>query len=156
MFVTSGRSRLGFAGYISVDDPNRVLRNGGRSYGCRSGGRRRDSSVKKPRVAEQVPFYFPSEVEPNNCDFHVNEFLRSSLNLVVASVFGDAEIIRRAAVRRGFPVMKCQFLNFGDDVHNQSVRERITAMVQRISPRLLILALPSRVWSLMLNYATSP
>ena len=106
---------------------------------------------KRPRVAERVPFYFPSEVEPENRDFNVTDFLRSSPNPVVASVFGDAEMIRRAAVRRGYLLVKCQFLNFGDDVHNQSVRERITAMVQRISPRLLILALPSRVWSPMLN-----
>ena len=34
--------------------------------------------------------------------------------------------------------------------------ERILATVQRIQPRLLVLAFPSRVWSPMLNYATSP
>ena len=70
--------------------------------------------------------------------------------------FGDSEILRRAAVRRGYPVMKSRFLNFGDDVHDQSVRERILATVQRIQPRLLVLAFPSRVWSPILNYATSP
>ena len=52
--------------------------------------------------------------------------------------------------------MKSQFLNFGDDVHDQSVRERIMATVQRIHPRLLILAFLSRVWSPILNYATYP
>ena len=75
-----------------------------------------------------------------------SDFLRSSLNLFVASVFfGDSEIIRSAAARRGYPVMKSRFLNFGDDVHDvhdQSVRERITAMVQRIARRLLILGTP--------------
>ena len=68
--------------------------------------------------------------------------------------FGDSEIIRVAAVRRGYLLVKSPFLNFGDDVHDvhdQSVRKRIAAMVQRISPRLLILALPSRVWSPMLQ-----
>ena len=52
--------------------------------------------------------------------------------------------------------MKSQFLNFGDDVHDKSVRERIMATVQRIQPRHLFLAFPSRVWSPILNYATSP
>ena len=52
--------------------------------------------------------------------------------------------------------MKSRFLNFGDDVHDRSVRERISAKVQRIPPRLFILACPSRVWSPILNYATSP
>ena len=86
----------------------------------------------------------------------MNEFLRSSPNPVVASVFVDSEIIRRAAVRRGYPVMKSRFLNFGDDVHDPSVREPLAAMVQRISPRLLILAFPRSVWSPILNYGTSP
>ena len=55
--------------------------------------------------------------------FDVNEFLRSSPNPVVASVFGDSETIQRVAVRRGYPVMKSPFLNVGDDIHDQSVRE---------------------------------
>ena len=93
--------------------------------------------------------HVPPEVEPQNLDFDVNEFLRSSPNLVVASVFGDCEIIQRAAVRRGYPVMKSQFLNY------HLVRERITSSSQRIPPRLLILAFPCRVWSPILNYATS-
>ena len=59
------------------------------------------------------------------------------------------------AVRRGYPVMRSRFLNFGDDIHDQLVRERITDAIQRIPPRLLILAFPSRVWSAFLNYATS-
>ena len=42
---------------------------------------------KRPRVAERVPFYFPSEVESQNPDLNVNELLRSSLNIVVASFF---------------------------------------------------------------------
>ena len=111
---------------------------------------------KRQRVAKRVPIHVPPDVEPENHDFDVNEFLRSSPNPVVASVFGDSQIFRRAAVRRGYPVMKSRFLNFGDDVHDQSVRERILATVQRIQPRLLGLAFPSRVWSPILNYATSP
>ena len=83
----------------------------------------------------------------------MNEFLRSSPNPVVASVFGDSEILRRAAVRRGYPVMKAPFPNVGDD---QSIRERILATVQRTQPRLLVSAFPSRVWSPFLNYVTSP
>ena len=93
---------------------------------------------KRQRVAERIPIRVPPEVEPENHDFDVNEFLRSSPNPVVASVLGDSEILRRAAVRRGYPVMKSRFLNFGDDVHDQSVRERILATVQRIHPRLLV------------------
>ena len=91
-------------------------------------------SSKRQRVAERVPIYLPPEVEPGNHDFDVNEFLRSNPNFVVASVFGDSEILRRAAVRRGYPVMKSRFLNFGDDVHDQPVRERILATVQRTPP----------------------
>ena len=110
---------------------------------------------KRPRVAERVPIHVKPEVEPQNRDFNVKEFPRSSPNPVVASNFGDPEIIQRAAIRRGYPVMKSRFLNFGDDVHDQSVRERITATVQNIPPLLLILAFPSRVWSPILSYATS-
>ena len=87
---------------------------------------------KRPRVAERVPKHVPPEIEPKNRDFDMNEFLRSSPNPVVASVLGDSEIIRRAAVRCEYPVMKSRFLNFGDDVHDQLVRERITATVQKI------------------------
>ena len=89
---------------------------------------------KRPRVAERVAFHVPPEVEPQNLDFDVNEFLRPSPNLVVASVFGDSEIIQRAAVRRGYPVMRPRCLNFGDDIHDLSVRERITDAMQRIPP----------------------
>ena len=111
---------------------------------------------KKPRVEEGVLTHVPPDVESLNRDFDVNDFLRSSPNPVVASVFGDSEKLRRAAVHRGYPIMKSQFLNFGDDIHDQSVRERIMATVQRIQPLLLVLAFPSRVWSPILNYATSP
>ena len=111
---------------------------------------------KRQRVAERVPIRVPPKVEPKNHDFDVSELLRSSPNPVVASVFGHPEIFRRAAVRRGYPARKSQFLNFGDDVHNQWVRERFLATVGRIQPRLLVLAFPSRVWSPILNYATSP
>ena len=52
--------------------------------------------------------------------------------------------------------MKSWFLNFGDDKHDRSVRERITATDQSIPPRLLVWAFPSRVRSPMLNCATSP
>ena len=107
---------------------------------------------KRPRVAERVPLHVPSEVEPQNRDFNVTEFLRSSRSLVVASRFGDSDTIR-SAVRRGYPVMQSRFLNFGDD--DQSVREQITATVQRIPPRLLILAFPSRVWLPILNLSWS-
>ena len=107
-------------------------------------------------MAERVDTHVPSEVEPENHDFDVNECLRSSPNPVVASVFGESEILRRAAVRRGYPAVKSWFLNFGDDVHDQSVRERILATVSRIQPRPLVLACPSRVRSPILNYATSP
>ena len=69
---------------------------------------------KRPRVGEQVPIHVPSKVEPQNRDFNLNEFLRPSPNPVVASVFGDSQIIQRAAVRRGYSVMKSRFLNFGE------------------------------------------
>ena len=85
-------------------------------------------------MAEPVAFHVPPEVEPQNLDFDVNEFLRSSPNLVVAAVFGDSEIIQRAAVRRGYPVMRSRCLNFGDDTRDLSVRERITDARQRIPP----------------------
>ena len=51
--------------------------------------------------------------------------------------------------------MTSRFLNFGDDIHDHMVRERTTSAIQRIPPRLLMLAFPSRVWSPILNYATS-
>ena len=73
----------------------------------------------KPRVAERVAIHISPEVEPQNLDFDVNVFLRSSPNPVVASVFGNCEIIQRAGVRRGYPVMRSRFLNFGDDIHDQ-------------------------------------
>ena len=95
---------------------------------------------KRPRVAERVAKPVPHEVEAQNSDFDVIEFLRSSPNPVVASVFGDCEVIRRAAVRRGYPVMRSRFLNFGDDIHDQSVRDRMTDAIQRVPPRLSILA----------------
>ena len=109
---------------------------------------------KRPRVVERFPIHVPPEVEPQNRDFVVNECLRSSPNPVVATIFWDSEILQRAAVRRGYPVMKSRFLNFGDDIHDQSVRERTTATVQRSPPRLLMLAFPSRVWSHILNCTT--
>ena len=64
----------------------------------------------------------PPEVGPQNLDFDVSEFPRSSPN-PVASVFGDCEIIQRAAVRRGYPVMKSRFFNFDDDIHDQPENE---------------------------------
>ena len=86
---------------------------------------------KRPRVAERVSIQVPPEVEPQNCDFNVNEFLRSNLDPVVVSILEDSEIIQRAAVRRGYPVMKFRFLNFGADIHDQSVKERTTNTMQR-------------------------
>ena len=110
---------------------------------------------KRQRVAERVPKHVPPEFEPENHDFDVNEFLRSNPNPVVASVFADSEMLRRAAVRCGYPVMESRLLYLGDNVHDQSVRERTVATVQRIQ-LLLVLAFPSRVWSPIVNYATSP
>ena len=116
MSVTGGRSRLGITGHISVENPKRVLRNSGRSDGCRSGKRRRDASFKETTSGGTSSIHVTPEVKPQNRDFDANEFLRSSPNPVVASFFGDPEIIQRAAVRRGYLVMKSRFLNFGDDV----------------------------------------
>ena len=59
---------------------------------------------------------------------------------VVASFFEDCEIIQRVALRRGNTVMRSRFLNVGDGIHDQVVRERIASAIQRIPPRLLILA----------------
>ena len=64
---------------------------------------------RRQRVAERVAIHVPPVVEPQNLDFDVNEFRRSSPNPVVASVFGDSEISQRAAVRRGHPVMRSRF-----------------------------------------------
>ena len=69
------------------------------------------------------------------------------------SVFRLFCIFGEAAMRRGYPLMMSRFLNFGDDIHDQVVREQITNAIQRIPPRLLILAFPSRVWSPILNDA---
>ena len=110
---------------------------------------------KRLRVSERVPIHVPPEVEPQNRDFKVNEFLRSTPNPVVASVFGDSEILQGQQYAEDIPLGNPGFLNFGDDVHDQSVRERNTDTIQLIPPRLLILAFPSRVWSPILNYATS-
>ena len=82
---------------------------------------------KRPRMAERVVIHVPPDVEPQNLDFGVNELLRSSPNRVVASVFGDCQIIHMAAVRPGYPVMRSRFLNLGDDIHDHSVREHITS-----------------------------
>ena len=74
-----------------------------------AGGKYEIHPSKRPRVAERVPIHVPPEVEPRDRDSNVNEFLRSGRNSVLASVFGDSEMIRRAAVRRGYPVMKSGF-----------------------------------------------
>ena len=129
MSVAGWRSRLGITWCVTVDVAEVMDEEAGEGEIHPS---------KRQRVAERVPIHVPLEVE--NHDFDVNEFLGSSTNPVVVSVFGDSEILRRAAVRRGYPVMKSRFLNFGDDVHDQSVRERILATVQRIQPRLSVLA----------------
>ena len=122
MSVTRGRSRLG--GFCETVA----------EVGDAEAGREDEMhpSTKKPRVAERVPTHVQPEVEPRDHDFNVNEFLLSSPNPVVVLVFGESEKIRRAAARRGYPVMKSRFLNFGDDVHDQLVRERIMATVRRI------------------------
>ena len=49
---------------------------------------------RRPRVAERVSMHVPP-------------------NPIVASIFGNTEEVERAAVRRGYPVMKSRFLNFG-------------------------------------------
>ena len=67
---------------------------------------------KRPRATERVPIHVSLEAEPQNRDFDVNEFLRSSPNPIVALIFGNSEEVQRAAVRRGYPVMKSRFLNF--------------------------------------------
>ena len=51
---------------------------------------------KKTTSAGTSRLHVPPEVEPQNLDFDVNEFLRSSPNPDVASVFGDCEIIQKA------------------------------------------------------------
>ena len=56
---------------------------------------------KRPRVAERVAFRVPPMVEPQNLDFDVHEFLRSSPNPVVASDFGDCEIIQKGGSTSG-------------------------------------------------------
>ena len=43
---------------------------------------------KRPQAAERVAKHVPHLVGPQNLDFDVNEFRRSSPDLVVASVFG--------------------------------------------------------------------
>ena len=106
MFVTSGRSRLEFIGYVSIEDPKRFCGTVAEVMDAEAEGEEEIHPSKRQRVAERVLLHVPSEVEPQRRDFNVNEFLRSSPNPVVASVFGDYEIIRRAAVRRGYPVMK--------------------------------------------------
>ena len=45
---------------------------------------------ERPRVTERIAIHVPPEVELQNLDFDVNEFVRSSPNPVVASVFGDS------------------------------------------------------------------
>ena len=44
----------------------------------------------RPRVADRVSIHVRPEVEPKSRDFHMNEFLRSSPNPIVASVFGNS------------------------------------------------------------------
>ena len=77
--------------------------------------------LKRQKVVERVPMHVPPEVKPENRNFDVNVFLRSSPNPVAASVCGDIEILQRAAVRPGSLVMKSRFLNFGDDMRDQLV-----------------------------------
>ena len=67
---------------------------------------------KRPRVAERTAKHVLSEVDPQNRDFNGIEFLRSSPNPFVASVFGDCEMIHRAAARRGYPVMRSGLVTF--------------------------------------------
>ena len=57
---------------------------------------------KRPRVAERVG-PAPGQATQN-------------LDFDVASIFGDCERIQKAAVRRGYPVMRSRVLNFGDDI----------------------------------------
>ena len=64
---------------------------------------------KRPRVAERVVVHVPFEIELQTLDFDVSEFLWSSPNPVVASVFGDCEIIQRAAERRGYHELKSRY-----------------------------------------------
>ena len=155
MFVACGRPRLEITGHISVANSKGFCETIAEVMDAEAEGKDDIHPSERPRVEERVDFPVPHEAEPQKLDSDVNEFLRSSPNPFVASVFGDCEVIRRAAVRRGYPVMRSRFPNIGDDIHGQSVRERITDAIQRVPPRLLILTFPSRVWSPNLNYATS-
>ena len=71
---------------------------------------------KRQRVAERVPIHVPLVVEPENHDFDVNEFLRSSPNPVVASFFFFE--IPRSSEERQYAVdilsLTSRFLNFGE------------------------------------------
>ena len=87
---------------------------------------------KRRRVAELVRVPVPPEVEPPNRDVDVNEIVQSGPNPVVATIFWQ----QRAD---------------GDDVHDLSVRDRITATVQKFPPRILIQTFSSGVWSPILN-----
>ena len=105
MFVAGWRSRLGITWCIPVDDSKRVCETVVEVMDAEEEGKGEIHPSRRQRGAEP-------EVEPENHDFDVSEFLRSSPNLVVASVFGDCEILRRAAVCRGYHVLKSRFPNF--------------------------------------------
>ena len=58
----------------------KVWRNSGRSHGCRSGRGRRNSYFQKTHEWRNESIHVQPKVEPQNLDFDVNEFLRSSPN----------------------------------------------------------------------------
>ena len=109
---------------------------------------------KRPRVAERVAKHVPPEVEPQNLDFDVNESLRTNPYPVVASVFGDCQTIRRAAVRRGYPVMRSRFFELWR-WHSRPIGQRMNHECDSTnSTPTFDLAFPSRVWSSILNHAS--
>ena len=102
-FVTSGRSRLGFTGTSPSMIQNPFVKRWQKLWDVEAEEEEAISIVQKDHEwRKRVPFHV----------FNVNDFLRLSPNPFVASVFGNPKIIRRAAVRRGHPVMKSKFLNF--------------------------------------------
>ena len=94
-------------------------------------------------------------------EFQYTSRPRSSLTIVILTYlisgydFWGSQDVQRAAVRRGYLVMKSRFPNFGDSVHHLSVRERIVATIKKSIPTPN-LGRPSSVWSPFLNDAISP
>ena len=90
-----------------------------------------------PKRKGKMQFILPEDHEWRNESLHTSR-PRSSHRISTLSSMNffcqvrDCELIQRAAGRRGYAVMRSRFLNFGDDIHDQLVRERITSAIQRI------------------------